>query len=405
MADPVSGSRPSGLPPAIVIGLDNVTGLQSARLLDARGVPVVGIVGTPGHFASRSRAVARVISSELSGPGLVRTLNALAGTLSRRGVLVPCTDLAVLTVAEHDTDLAERYDFVEPQHDVVELLMDKVRFARHATTSGLAIPQTHILESRADAVRAAGQLGYPAVLKPPVKTVEWQRSTREKVIPVDSSDELLAAYDRCSAWASPLLVQQWIDGEESDLYSCNCYYDRQSQPLATFIARKIRQWPPQTGTSSLGEECRNDEVLEESLRIFSSVGYRGLGYVEMKRDRKSGRHYVIEVNVGRPTGRSAIAEAGGVELLFTAYADAARLPLPSARTQHYGSAKWIYLRHDLQSALHHWRRGDLRLTEWLKSLRGVRSDAVLSLRDPLPFAADLLQAARKGIRAEQRRRG
>jgi D-aspartate ligase len=159
------------------------------------------------------------------------------------------------------------------------------------------------------------------------------------------------------------------------------------------VARKIRQWPPQTGTSSLGEECRNDVVLEQALDLFASVGYRGLGYVEMKRDARTGRHYIIEVNVGRPTGRSAIAEAGGVELLYTAYCDAAQLPLPAARTQRYGGAKWIYLRHDLQSALHYWRRGELSLGDWWRSVRGVRGDAVASLRDPLPFVGDLWHAA------------
>jgi D-aspartate ligase len=403
VAEPASADPSGGHPPAVVIGLDNVTGLQTARLLDARGVPVVGIVATRGHFAARSRSVSRVVRSATSGPDLVRTLRALAPTLDGRGVLVPCTDLAVLTVAEHGTEL-DAYDVVLPEHDVVELLMDKVRFARHATAAGLAIPRTFVLESRTDAEQAARSLEYPAVLKPPVKTVEWQRSTREKAIPVDTADALLAAYDRCAAWASPLLVQEWIDGEETDLYSCNCYYDRNSQPLATFIARKIRQWPPRIGTSSLGEECRNDEVLDESLRLFASVGYRGLGYVEMKRDRRTGRHFIIEVNVGRPTGRSAIAEAGGVELLYTAYADAARLPLPSDRVQRYGTAKWIYLRHDLQSALHDWRRGALTIREWARSLRGVRRDAVLSLHDPMPFAADLLHAAGKGLSAKWRER-
>jgi D-aspartate ligase len=405
VADPViAEAPPARLPPAVVVGLDNVTGLQTARLLARRGVPVVGVVGTRGHFSARSRLVSRVVRSPLSGAPLVQALEALAGTLDRRAVLVPCTDLAVLTLSQHGDELGERYNFVQPEPNVAELLMDKVRFAHHASASGLAIPQTHVLECREDAEAAAARLAYPAVLKPPVKTVEWQRSTREKAIPVDGPDELLAAYDRCAAWASPLLVQEWIDGEESDLYSCNCYYDRESQPLATFIARKIRQWPPQTGTSSLGEECRNDEVLAESLRLFSSVGYRGLGYVEMKRDRRTGKHFIIEANVGRPTGRSAIAEAGGVELLYTAYADAARLPLPSARTQRYGGAKWIYLRHDLQSALHYWRRGELGLHDWLRSLKGVRSDAVLSLTDPLPFAADLLQAARKGLGPGRRAR-
>lgn len=70
----------------------------------------------------------------------------------------------------------------------------------------------------------------------------------------------------------------------------------------------------------------------------------------MKRDPETGRQYAIEANVGRPTGRSAIAEAGGVELLHTMYCDVAGLPLPNGRTQTYKGTKWIDVRHDLQSA-------------------------------------------------------
>ena len=36
--------RPTSPPPAVVVGLDNITGLQTARILAARGVPVFGIV-------------------------------------------------------------------------------------------------------------------------------------------------------------------------------------------------------------------------------------------------------------------------------------------------------------------------------------------------------------------------
>ena len=158
-----------------------------------------------------------------------------------------------------------------------------------------------------------------------------------------------------------LMVQEWIEGSDANLYSCNCYFNADAVPVVTFIARKLRQWPPETGTSCLGEECRNDVVLEASIRLFRSVGYRGLGYVEMKRDERTGKHYIIEPNIGRPTGRSAIAEAGGVELLYATYCDTLGWPMPANTQQQYGNMKWIYLRRDLQSAFCYWRRGDLTL--------------------------------------------
>ncbi len=141
--------------------------------------------------------------------------------------------------------------------------------------------------------------------------------------------------------------------------------------------------------SSLGEEVRNDEVLDLTLRLFRSVEYHGLGYLEVKVDEDSGRHYIIEPNVGRPTGRSAIAEAGGVPILYTMYCDLVGLNLPSGREQTYGGAKWIYLARDVASSLHYLRRRELTVREWWASVKGQKAYAVFSWGDPLPFVLDL----------------
>jgi predicted ATP-grasp superfamily ATP-dependent carboligase len=125
----------------------------------------------------------------------------------------------------------------------------------------------------------------------------------------------------------------------------------------------------------------------------------------MKRDARTGKLWVVEPNVGRPTGRSAIAEAGGVELVYTAYCDAAGLPLPAARDQRYVDAKWLDLRRDLQAALVARRRGTLTLREWLRWVRGPKAHAIWSRRDPAPFLVDVTGATRTGLRMLRARRG
>lgn len=379
-------------PPAVIVGLDCITGLQTARLLADRGVRVLGIAARPDHFCCRTNSVERVIRSATSGSGLVETLTRLADRLEGPAVLLPCTDPAVATISAERDVLAGAYLITLPAHDVVELLMDKDRFAQYAETKGLPVPRTRRVGSREEAASAAAELEYPVVLKPRLKTPEWQRNTAAKAFKLHSAAELLATYDRVAAWTDGLLIQEWVEGDEDALYSCNVYYDREARPLATFVARKIRQWPPETGTSSLGEECRNDAVLQTTLELFDGLRYRGLGYVEMKRDARTGRELIIEPNVGRPTGRSSIAEAGGVELHYAAYCETAGLPLPTSLEQRYGGAKWIYLRHDLQAAIHHWRRGDLTVRAWWRSIAGRKAEAVFSARDPKPFAADLLHS-------------
>ena len=380
------------LPHAIVIGLDCMTGVQTARILAKHGVPVIAIASDPDHYCAKTRVCERIVAADTKSEGFIEALASLGPTLPQKGVLVPCTDMSVLLISRNRLRLQEWYHMSLPDEAVVEMLMDKISFINFAQEQGLAVPGTFFLRDRFDAEEAAKELTYPCILKPPMKTPTWEQNTKEKVFKVESAAELLQLYDRCAGWADLLMVQEWVDGTDADLYSCNCYFDADSEPRVTFIARKLRQWPPETGTSCLGEEVRNDEVLEESIRLFRNVGYQGLGYVEMKRDRRTGKHYIIEPNIGRPTGRSAIAEAGGVELVYSMYCDVLQRPLPTSRRQQYKGVKWIHLRRDLQSALFYYRRGDLTLAEWWRSWRGKKGFAIFAWGDLAPFWHDWSRA-------------
>lgn len=398
-----SGRIPTDRPAAVVVGLDCITGLQTTRIFTARGIPVVGVVADPRHFCARTRLPVAIVRAQLRGEPLVDALVALGERLDAPGVLVPCTDAAVLAISAGRDRLAEAFRFVLPDHEDVVRLMDKVGFAEHALRAGLAIPPTAVLRSRADAEGAAATLAFPAVLKPGLKGPAWLAATRAKAIQVDSADELLARYDEVGGWADVLIAQSWVPGPESSLYSVNAYYDREAEQRVSFVARKLRQWPLDTGTSCLGEEVRNPEAERIGRELFGSVAYRGLGYVEAKADARTGRLMIIEPNIGRPTGRSAIAERGGVELLLSAYRDALGEPLPDAVEQRYRGVKWIYWRHDLQAALVRATRGELSAGEWLRSVRGPKIEAVFARRDPVPFVADVVNTAGAAVRAAARR--
>src|SRR4051794_2639347 len=250
----------SSAPPAIVVGLDNITGLQTARILAARGVRVFGIAGDGSHFGSRTRTCERVIVSPLSGRPLIEAIRDL-GREWPDGVLLPCTDGAVATLSRFRAELPQSLTLPLASDEVVMMLTDKLRFAEHARQMGLPFPRTMPVASHAD-VKAAGEtVSYPCIVKPAVKTVEWLRRTKSKGFRVDSAEDLVKLYGQIETWSPTFIVQEWVEGAESRLFSCNAYFDRSGQALVTFVARKLRQWPPQVGTSASGEECRNDAVL------------------------------------------------------------------------------------------------------------------------------------------------
>jgi predicted ATP-grasp superfamily ATP-dependent carboligase len=379
----------SETPYAIVVGLDNMTGLQTARILARHNIPVVAVAEDLGHPCCRTRVCEQILAADSGGDELIKLLEALGPELKQKAVLFPCTDANVFAISQHRERLKDWYHVILPLPETVEMLMDKLSFYSYAQENGLPVPRTLLLKDRTDAERAAEQLTFPCLMKPSMKSPVWQQQVKTKVLRVASAQELLGYYDRFSELTEALLAQEWVEGTDSNLYSCNCYFNTATEPLVTFVARKLRQWPPEAGTSCLGEEVRNDIVLQETIRLFQDVNYVGLGYVEMKRDEHTGKHYIIEPNIGRPTGRSAISEAGGVELVYTMYCDAVGWPLPANREQKYGDVKWIFLRRDIQAALYYWRKGELTFREWLQSIRGRKAYALFSWRDLGPFLRDI----------------
>jgi predicted ATP-grasp superfamily ATP-dependent carboligase len=390
-------------PYAVLIGLDSMQGIQAARILASHKIPVIAIASNPNHHACRTNVCEHVLIAS-NREEILQTLAAIGPQLDQKAVLFPCEDSKVLTVSRYRERLEPWYHVVLPPVDVVEMLMDKMTFYTYAAENGLAIPKTLFLHSREDAEEAGQILTFPCAMKPPYRTSAWTSHTSLKAFKVESPQELLALYDEYHSFAEALIVQKWIEGGETELYSCNCYFDANNEPAVTFIARKLRQWPPKIGQSSLGEECRNDVVLEESLRLFRSVDYRGLGYVEIKRDVPTDEYYIVEPNIGRPTGRSAIAEAGGVALLYTMYCEAVGYPLPANRTQTYQGVKWIHIRRDMQATLSGWLHGELTLRDWLRSVRGRKRYALLSLRDPMPFVSDLVTLVRLLLSSTERKK-
>ena len=230
---------------------------------------------------------------------------------------------------------------------------------------------------------------FPCIIKPPMRYPSWEANTKIKAYKVYDRNEFWNTYQMCASWVDVIMAQEWIEGTDVDLYSCNCYFNNNNEPLVSFVAKKLRQYPPVTGNTSLGIECRADEVRNITLDLFKRVDYHGLGYVELKRDIIADTYYIIEPNIGRPTGRSAIAEAGGVELLYTMYCDKMNFPLPEKREQKYTGVKWIHLRADLMSSFYYWKKGELTFKDWLSSMRGKKYYAVFSLRDPLPFISEI----------------
>ena len=176
------------------------------------------------------------------------------------------------------------------------------------------------------------------------------------------------------------------------MHTCFGYYNASSEPLVEFTSRKLRQWPPRAGVGCIAQEDKRETVRDTARELLKKLRFQGLCSLEMKQDERDGKFYIIEANIGRPTGRCSHVEGCGVELLLTLYRDAQSKPPPVDRCQPFEGRKWINIRRDTMSAMSYWWRGELSVLDWWRSVRGDRSYALFSWRDPAPFVAEVVSS-------------
>jgi len=385
-------------PPIIILGADSLTGLQTARILWRRHVPVIGVADNPQAPFCRTRAAVQIVPfADIAGDPqpLFRELRAQYGL---RPVVLACTDPFAWWLNDHREAISEEADFLLPPSNSLRLLADKVQFYRHAIEHKLPLPETRFATNTDELEQAACEMTFPLLLKPPRRTPEWLDATRGfKVLKIHDADTLRREGPTLLSVAGELILQSWVPGSDANMYSLYICMDRQSEPLATVVAQKTRQWPPDIGSGSLAVEVREDAVVNTGLKILQSLGYAGVGSFQFKKDAVSGQFYIIEMNAGRAALNFPLCEICGVEMVYTYYCAAAGLPLPENRTVTRPGGKWICWKTDLASALAHWKRGDLTVREWLASIRGHKWVADVQLDDLLPLLADTARKIKAGI--------
>src|SRR5437764_4936352 len=134
----------SSKPLACVLG-----DLNLVRPLGLAGIRCA-VVAEPRKVASHSRFAADVIETDsLTGPGdLADRLVSFARSQSAPPVLFYQEDYHLLFVSRYRDVLASEFRFVFAAAELVENLVDKVKFQAFAQTKGLPVPRSVILSPR-----------------------------------------------------------------------------------------------------------------------------------------------------------------------------------------------------------------------------------------------------------------
>jgi predicted ATP-grasp superfamily ATP-dependent carboligase len=398
----LSVRRAAAGPPCVVATM-SYSGLALARSLARRGVRVIGVGSSRDDIGMSSRFLTSMVYPDIlrSEQDTVDALLDLSRRIGESAVLFPTGDALVLPLSRHRAELAEHYQFLIPQPDVVECLLSKSGLADTIEERDIPGPRSTVVLDAAALADSEEQLRYPVLIKP-VFSASWYRAEMTgiighvKVVVAENREQLRRAYQRIASIDPQVVLQEFIPGEDSRLYYVCGYFGADGALEAIFAGQKLRVTPVHFGSASFVTSVRDERLVEATRRLLEPLGYQGLFGVEFKLDPRDGEYKVIEVNV-RWGLWDGLARRCGIDLGYLAYARQAGLPYqvdPDYRT----GVRWISLNRDIDAFRGYRSEGLLSTWEWIKSLPGETEHATFAWDDPLPGLVEMNAILRPKLR-------
>jgi D-aspartate ligase len=319
--------------PAVVVGAAGPCGLGVCRSLARANVPVILADPSPTAPAMHTRFARKHVISALAGRPLIEDLLALSDDIGRQSVLFLTNDEAAMAVSEFRRELEGHYRFRLPSHECLTSLLHKQNFQQLAEKYGFPVPRSAFIRGSSD-FAALANLRFPCIVKPAVKMAEYLRLFA-RAYKVYSREEAEAMCSSILPVAPELLVQEWIEGDDDDIYFCLQYGTTDGDAVCSFTGRKLTIWPPDVGeTASCTAAPEAHEIIAPLTEaFFRKVAFTGIGSIEYKKDARTDTFFMVEPTVGRFDKQEEVATLHGVNIPLVAYCYELSLPMPSVEAR------------------------------------------------------------------------
>jgi len=355
--------------PVVVVN-SSLNALGVIRSLAPGRMPIYMVTTTRLCPAAWSRFGRVVRFPSLHGRALIDGLKRLGQRIGQRPVLILTGDAEVEAVSTFRAELEPLFRISLPSKEMVTLLADKTLFQKYAEREQFPVPHSIVITNSAELRLLAG-LTPPLVIKPGDKTLVLSGQV-ERAVRVNTLERAHTEAARMLVLAKRLVVQEWVDGADTEIYFTLFACDSKSDVLTVFPGRKLVCDPPAVGSTAVCIAAPEQaSVLGALTRQFiARVGYKGIGSLEFKFDRRDGKFFIIEPTVGRTDWQEEIATLCGANIpLMTYWAEVGQQMQETARA--IEDVVW-------RSSIEH------RVPPGLLAPRSRMLDGYFRLADPLP---------------------
>ena len=369
------------------------TSLAVVRDLGRARIPVVSFSPSRLNPTRHSRycAFQHCPDPESEARKLRDVLIAEAAKHAERCVLFAIGDAELLFLTEHACELRRWFSFPDFPQSLASTLMDKYAQVKMVRDLGVDVPTT-VCPASADESECIGrELGFPVFIKPRC-TRQWPYLGHNKGFVARNSAELRERLEWAFAAGFPVLVQSVIRGPDTNHRSVYGYVGGEPGRDAACSYRILRKYPAGFGFGVFAESVVDVALERTALDLLRSLGLSGVAEVEFKCDERDGKWKLIEINP-RFSLQHPLACAAGRNLASLQYFDliGSHAVVPS---EYREGVRWMMAGLDLRASLGLWRRGELSIRQWARSLEGLGAEALFARDDPGPALAYVSRSPR-----------
>ena len=256
--------------------------------------------------------------------------------------IFPMTEPSVLALTKYRDLIPVDHIIAAPSFAIASKAFDKFHVFNLARRLGVGIPKTIFIKNYSDLKQQIKQISeFPVVVKPGMSSIPYKNGfIKTGVMYAHDINELNLIYQNQKGLKEhPSTIQERIEGPGTGLFTL---FDR-ARHLALFSHERIKEKPPSGGVSVVCQSVSLDiEMVEDSRKLLTAIGWKGVAMVEFKRDVRDGRAKLMEIN-GRFWGSLQLAISAGVDFptLYLHYLHDNQIPY-SVPNYHIGlKLKWL----------------------------------------------------------------
>lgn len=306
--------------PAVVLGIDTPIGLAIIRDLGIHGVKVVGIGRSATALGMSSRYLHEGLVRATGEVALLAQLEALGARLGKACLFaISESDIAMLN---RHRDRLGAFQLMFADEARMTRVLNKEQTYAAAERVGLRVPRTEQVTGIEQVPALAQELRFPVVLKwanpnDVVDTLAKAGLTLDKTHYCYSAEQLLAylqPYEKVRLFP---LIQEYCAGYGLGQFVLM----HKGEAHYAFQHRRVHEWPPEGGFSSLCESvplAEHQALMAQSIDLLRELEWEGIAMVEYRLDPATGEAALMEIN-GRFWGSLPLAYHAGASFPWLSY--------------------------------------------------------------------------------------